>query len=161
VAIIERIEEIEKQIAELKKQVEEEKPVIRWRAKKCSDYYSITSNGDDLSYFDRRQYGDDYRYNTGNYFKTEQEARDYKRRLLIEQQIKDIALNLNDGEEIDWNDSKQPKFYINYSVKNNNFDMFDHYHFIGENAYCLSNKFLKTVLNEVGEEDLKFYYGVE
>jgi len=111
---LERIQEMEKQLAELKKQVEEEK-----------------------------------------------ECEDYKKRLLIEQRIKDIALLLNDGRKIDWKDDAQRKYHIYYDNYNEEFRIDYLYSNQLECVFCLSDKFLETALEYIGEEDLKFYFGVD
>ena len=48
----------------------------RWRAEKGGIYYYIRSCGRIVSSIDEHQYPDDYMYNTGNYFKTEEEAKE-------------------------------------------------------------------------------------
>jgi len=143
------------------KDLQEKKSVERWRAGNDVKYYYLTHQGAIHSTTDISIIEDDYHYNTGNYFKTEQEAEDYKRRLLIEQQIKDIALQLNDGKEIDYFDNCQIKycFYFNTILNEFTLSMFKAHKY--SDICSLSDKFLETVLDEVGEEDLKFYYGVE
>ena len=158
---LERIAEMEKQLAELKKQVEEEKPVKRWRGEREQFFYIVEDTGSICKYRDFKNTVEEYLYSIGNYFKTEQEAKDHRRRLLIEQQIKDIALRLNDGKEIDWKDTEQDKYFIGYDRYSEKFYIRGTVTWQESKIYCLSDKFLKTVLDEVGEEDLKFYYGVE
>ena len=97
----------------------------------------------------------------GNYFKTREEAEIYKRKLIIGQQIKDIVLELNAGVKVNWGNDIQKKYYIQYDFNHNEFGMIESLFLRKATIYCLSDKFLETVLERIGEEDLKFYYGVE
>jgi len=104
---------------------------------------------------------DNFRYNIGNYFLTEKECEEYKKRLLIEQQLKDIALRLNEGKKIGWEDHDQKKYHIYYNHYSEEFDFLTVYYHQIECIYCLSNKLLEVALEDIGEEDLKSYFGVK
>lgn len=113
-----KIEDLEKQLAELKEQinyieVEGIKKGIRQRPKIGEIYYFLGDNGYiyNTEWEDFKE--DLFRFNTDNCFKTEQEAKDYKENLLTKQQLKDLALELNNGVEICWNNG-QNKYCIAY-----------------------------------------------
>jgi len=79
----------------------------------------------------------------------------------IEQKLKDIALRLNDGRKIDWNNAVQKKYNICYDYNFMGFLQGSTYDTNFGLVCCLSDKFLEVALEEIGEEDLKFYYGVK
>lgn len=154
------IEELENKIKELQEEInklkEEKKPVKRWRANKNEDYF-ITDNGGEISCItDTFHRIDTYRYNAGNYFKTEQEAENYKEKLLIYQELKDLATELNNGEKIDWDNNNQHKRYIFFDRYDNKIKSSGLYsnQELGQ-IYCLDENFLDIAKDRIGEERLK------
>ena len=143
---------------------------VRWRAEKVipytkdSFYYYINIFGkicncpDDKN---KQELLSDFLYQTGNYFKTKEEAEQYKSNLIITQKIKDIALRLNNGVDIDLNyycDLIRPKYKIVLkpyenkliqSISTSTVDLCQ--------IYCLSDKFLETAIKEIGEKELIEY----
>lgn len=101
-----------KLIEELKESQEEKKEHKRWRGEKNEDYYYILGNGDintnneDLSLYDNKL------YDIGNYFKTEKAAEKNAEKIKIYTKLKDLALRLNKGKEINWNDDTQDKYFL-------------------------------------------------
>ena len=161
----EKLAELKNQLAELKKQVEQEVDYVRLRATKGERYYFLDSKGFIIWSVETFDGNYNFRYNTGNYFLTKKEAENCRKRLLIEQRIKDIALLLNDGRKIDWgkkgeaNDFQKHFNYFNTFCQC--FEMGRTGIVNAKNIYCLSDKFLDVVLEDIGEKDLKFYFGVE
>ena len=82
----------------------------RWRA--CDDqlYFKIDNLGDVEEIVEIGYSSDDYRYNTGNYFKTEKEAEQHKAYLLALQTIKDDV----EGFAPDWENSHEKKWFGYY-----------------------------------------------
>lgn len=151
----ERQEEIRKEIEELKK--EKEASEVRWRAQ-IGDvyYYFLNANGSILATIDNYLEQDNFRYLSGNYFKTETEAIKYKSNLITYQQLKDIALRLNEGLEFDWDNGRQDKYYIYFDYIENEFGLtFANSMRSLSEIYCLDEKFLDIALDEIGEERLK------
>ena len=89
----------------------EAKACKRWRAEFYGSYWYVDEGG---NVFKGSEIGcryNDSRYNSGNYFKTEDEAiakRDYDRALQV---IKDSA----EGFVTDWGDGDQEKWEVSYS----------------------------------------------
>lgn len=144
--------EIEKKINELEKQTNE----VRWRADGNELYYYFYGYGEIVSAYDYRDKRATDKYNLGNYFKTKEEAEKTIEKIKIYTQLKDLALRLNRGEEIDWKNCKQSKYNIFY-----NCDLAvlgycsaclcqD----IGQ-IYCVDENFLDIAKQEIGEENLK------
>lgn len=144
--------EIEKKINELARQTSE----VRWRAEKGDSYYYMLSTGKTNEYKDVDCVLDNDRYNLGNYFRTREEAEKTIEKIKIYTQLKDLALRLNTGKEIDWEDYTQYKYYIYYNCESNRLvcsDILSHKD-IGQ-IYCLGENFLDIAKQEIGEENLK------
>ena len=115
-----QIQKIEDKIEELKQEVEKlknnDEKNVRWRAEKDEEYYycGCTAVGVPSIYqlTDHQKGFSNFNYSIGNYFKTEEEAEKHYNHLIITQKLKDIALRLNNGEEIDWGNYDQEKWYI-------------------------------------------------
>ena len=130
---------------------------VRWRAEHNGWYqdakgYNRKEGLTDVSQKD---------YDTGAYFKGEKEYKKYVNNLIITQKLKDIALRLNNGVEIDWNKST-PKYTIFYRHLENKYrellvqgKIFNVSYLNG--IYCLSPKFLETCIKEIGEKELIEY----
>lgn len=160
--IDEKIKELEEKLEEIKKEnkkskKEKDNTFKRWRAENGGTYYYIDYNGDiliDTETFDETS---DFCYLIGNYFKTKEQAEISKQNRLTYQQLKDIALKLNKGLEIDWNDELEPKYYLCYAYYENNkiLTLVNYTQQVLGVVYCLNNNFHDAVLEEIGEEKLK------
>lgn len=153
-------EELLKQRDKLQKELDKlteliNKKDIRFKPEYGGYYYYLGSNGNITKTDWANLTGDWFRYNSGNCFKTEDEGRDYKENLITKQQLKDLALELNNGVEIDWSDDKQLKFYIYFGKfqqdldQDNNIGCSD----IGQ-VYCIDESFLDVAKERIGEEKL-------
>lgn len=105
-------QEYEKKLQELQTEIDElkaNKPTEykRWRAQNGGVYYYIDDTGDVDFPYEGYDSADDYRYSTGNYFKTEKEAEQHKAYLLALQTIKDDA----EGFAPDWGSDKYHGYY--------------------------------------------------
>lgn len=158
--ILEQIDELKQKIEELEKEVdsfefEEIKKGVRWKPEYYQNYFYIDDCGklESESYMDED--ADLFRFNTGNCFKTEQEAEEYKENLLTKQALKDLALELNNGVEINWENQEQWKFYIYFNYSEN--QLCTYFHSLGQNllmTYCLNKDFLDIAKERIGEEKL-------
>lgn len=153
-------EELLKQRDKLQKELDKlteliNKKDIRFKPEYEKSYYYLASNGNIVKIDWANLTGDWFRYNSGNCFKTEEEASDYKENLLTKQQLKDLALELNKGVDIDWSDDNQFKFYIYFGRfqqdldQDNNLGCPD----IGQ-VYCIDESFLDVAKERIGEEKL-------
>lgn len=106
--LLDKISELEQQLAALRAEAEEEENKDkgkRWRARNKSEYYYVdTTCGVVISEEDDNLQQDTYRYDTHNYFQTEEEAREYDHVLETERQLKKFADEYND--EIDWENTE-------------------------------------------------------
>lgn len=152
-----KLEELEKKYKELGEEIERLKSQSgeRCRADYTGEYWYISNNGDIIVDDDNDWACDEFKFNIGNYFKTEKEAEKVLNKTLIYNKLKDLALKLNNGTPVDWSNGSQQKFYIYYDNAANRLDYGFHstYKDIGA-IYCLDPEFLEVAIDEIGEEDL-------
>lgn len=151
------LEELKKKYEELGKEIErlENQNDVNWRAELGEKYFYIGTFGETYSSNDNNDMFDNGRYAMGNYFKTEEQAEKILEKIKIYVKLKRLAAKLNDGQEIDWNNSKQEKYYIYFCKSNkkliltNTIGIQD----IGQ-IYCLDKNFLEKAKQVIGEENL-------
>lgn len=158
--ILEQIDELKQKIEELEKEVnspefDEVKKGVRQKPECGVVYFYLKHDG----YIGSTHWGiedtDLFRFNTGNCFKTEQETKDFKENLLTKQALKDLALELNNGVEIDWDYYYQLKYYILYNNKFKTLSIdFDRNHQCSSKIYCINPNFLDIAKDRIGEEKL-------
>ncbi len=154
----EKIKEIEKHLEELKVQLTEENKKDKYKRKRDDNYWFLNCIGESVMAYDYYEDEDNFNYNIGNYFETEEQAKNYKERLLIEQELRDIARELNKGEEIDWDNTNQDKYYIEYSFYGDGIlYSFHSYTKIQGTIYCLDINFKHVAIERIGKERLTKY----
>ena len=156
--LAEKTKEIELLLKEVKSQLKE------LRAKESSftreiyyKYYYLNDCGETEIETDEDYPIDNFRYSIGNYFESEEQTKNYKEKLLIEQELKDIAMELNKGEEIDWEDT-QEKYYLSYDL--DHYDLLDLCTYSVKDQgtiYCLDPDFKNVAIERIGEERLTKY----
>ena len=158
------IEELENKIKELSKELNKlkENRNKRWRANKDEFYYRINGYQALDVLQETNVIFDKYQYEMGNYFKTEEQAKEYLKKIKIYMQLKDLALRLNNGEKIDWNNEDQIKYFIYYKYNDNEIyqDVWRTIQELGQ-IYCLNETFLNIAKNEIGEDNLKLLFKEE
>lgn len=110
--LLEKISELEQQIVELKAEAEKEENK-RWRADESCLYWFVQSNGNPNCLYEYHRDIDNFRYDTHNYFKSEEEARRYAKVLETERQLKKFADEHND--KIDWSNNNLIKRSLCYN----------------------------------------------
>ena len=125
--ILDKIEKLEREtkiisveIDLLRKQIGkvnfEENKYKRWRANQGEYYWYVDYIGDIFNNYETYTELDNFRYSTGNYFRTEKEAEEYKENLITKQKLKDLALRLNEVIEINWKDPNRLKIFIALNI---------------------------------------------
>lgn len=129
----------------------------RWRGEKNDVYYSITGDGKIVDARESEYTCDNDFYQIGNYFKTKEEAEFELNRRLVYQELKDYALEHNEGE-IDWKNSEQEKWVISYENQIKCFAYFIKCVFsdIGQ-IYFSSRKIAQEAVKTIGEDRIKKY----
>ena len=149
--------EIEKLGTRIKELEEQEKKCKRWRASRNGKYWHITPSASAIVNYtiEINDDQDNRSYETGNYFRTEEEAKKMVEKIKIYTQLKDLALRLNKGREVNWDDYKQAKWHIYYD-HNNDLTTIGNYSYqdLGQ-IYCLDKNFLEIAKQEIGEKNLK------
>lgn len=144
-----------KQLEEKIKELEEEKKYVRWKPCKNGTYWLINESGK-VSHQLYNSDFDEHCYDIGNFFETEREAQIVAEKLKIYTKLKDLALRLNNGKKIDWNDDTQRKHHLFYcqdtcKIKQ---DVNIRYKYLNT-IYCLDSEFKDEAIKEIGEENLK------
>lgn len=149
------LEETKNKCAEIEKKIEELESKVRWRARENEIYYYITSCG--KIYAARDGYCDTENgiYELGDYFKTEEEAENVVEKIKIYTQLKDLALRLNKGVNVNWRDCRN-KYSISYDTSAGKMVSYWNTRLqeMGQ-IYCLDSSFLDGAIKEIGEENLK------
>lgn len=159
------LKELKKKYEELGKEIkrlENEKKNKRWRAEQEKEYFYIEESGyinEVIEYFDRV---DDFNYKTRNYFKTEEEAQRHLDNINTYYELMDLAEELNEGEEIDWENLHQIKYSITYDSDDKK--IFSTSNIVIKNLgqiYCLNKNFLEVAKQKIGEERLESLFKEE
>ncbi len=142
----EKINELEKILNELKKEIKNE-----------NIYYTI-SNLNIIENKDKNRLVDKGRQEIGNYFETIEMAEQYIENLKVEQELKEIAEELNNGRKIDWNNKLQDKIYLyyNHDFKYTLFGT-EYTHQSGGVIYCLCRDFVHVAIEKIGKQRLENY----
>lgn len=155
---MENLEELKKKYAELGEEIErlEKSKTKRWRAEKGGVFFWIDSNNDTWICCEDNCIADDKRYKSGNYFKTEEEAQAEAERRIIYQELSDLALELNNGVEIDWKNRGQQKYSLVYDYENEFVDWTGNVSSrVCGTVYCLNRYFRQKAIERIGEERLE------
>ena len=150
-SIKEELSKLEEKLKTFKSRVGRQMP------EKGDIYYFI---GNDGSIFEDKWANNSYdqqRFNSYNYFKTEEEAQKEIDRRLIKAKLNDIANRLNGGQIINWDSAIQRKYHLTLSNEgslNLSFSLIDK---IEGATYCLSQDFLEVAVDEIGEQVLLDY----
>ena len=172
---MDNLEEFKKQISDLQskldkleneskkeKKQENKKGIKRWRAEINDTYFYINDAGYvDVSHENNDSF-DKYRFKTRNYFKTEEEAEEYKEVMNIYYDLMNLAEELNKGRKIDWNDKGQYKNSLYYDHDSDSLEQESIYGYkeLGQ-IYCLDEDFLKKAIKKIGEDKLKKLFTYE
>lgn len=154
--IIDEINKTKEYLANLEKMLKECESK-RWKPVDDDIYYYVSEACTVIKSRAWAHFIVDEHYHCFNCFRTEEEAQAEAEKILVRRQLEDIARRLNKGQEINWSDENQYKWYIIY---NTTFG-FETYS-VSETTvqgvvYCLDKNFLNTAIKEVGEGRLIKY----
>ena len=164
---MDNLEDLKKQISDLQSKVdkienESKKENKRWRARINNPYFYVDDFGEVDGCHEYNEYGDNYRYKTRNYFKSEEEAEEYQEIMNTYYDLMDLAEELNKGSKIDWNDEDQCKYSFYYKYDCDSFEtLFAHSYKNSGQIYCLDEDFLKKAIKKIGEDKLKKLFTYE
>ena len=130
----------------------------RWKPEKDELYWYVNSRGESCcAFFSPTFKVDTDRYNIFNCFYVCEQAEAEAEKILIRRQLEDIARRLNKGEKIDWNNSFQAKYYLEFNHLTNKLKQQYNDSCQAEKTYCLDKHYLDVAIQEIGEERLKKY----
>ena len=119
---MENLADLERKYEELGKEIERLKEQQNGGRVKGERYYYLYSDGDADNTIDTFDKTDSRRFELGNYFKTEEEAKKVVEKIQIYTELKRLAERLNNGQKINWDNSNQLKYPIKYNHNSNTID---------------------------------------
>lgn len=128
-----------------------------WKPELDEKFYFINFVGIINSAYFRNSSTDRYILSIGNCFKTQEDAEKHLEHLKVETQLRDIAVWLNKGREIDWNNNAVNKYYISYSYCMDEIEQRCSIEVKRQGIYCLDENFKDAAIAEIGEERLEEY----
>ena len=145
----------------LKSEVEEVKEVkeSKWKPIiKGTSYFYVDEEGE----ISTDQWVDDgiynYRYYTGNCFRTEYEAKQHLKNIKTGIELRRLAEKLNKGEKVDWNNKYQDKNYLVFDYYDEKIkEAWSNVLKRSRTIYCLSEGFKDEAIKQIGKERLKNY----
>lgn len=130
-----------------------------WRPKEGETYYVVDYDGIVLNMVYEADDIDYKAINTGNCFKTKEEADHMVEKLKVINELKNFALE-NNEEEIDWNNLSQRKYVIIYDPEDQNVDVYCYWRtqYIPFNIHFTSEKIAQKAIETIGVDRIKKYY---
>lgn len=129
----------------------------RWKPEPNEEYYFVSEDGKIVQARNCGWEPAANRIDFYNCFKSEKQAELEAEKILVRRQLEDIAKRLNKGQEIDWNDENQYKWYFVYDTTFG-FATYSVYEITAQGVvYCLDKNFLNTAIKEIGEGRLIKY----
>ena len=157
-SLLDRILELEQQLTALKTEIEKENK--RWRSKDGDTYWIVGSNGETTCSYEYHRDTDNFRYDTHNYFQTEEEAQKYAKVLETERQLKKFADEHNG--EISWSNNNSDKGYLSYNYSTQSICALSVWALKEPRViYFSSEEIAQQAINEIGEDKIKEYLTYE
>ena len=154
-----KIKELQDELEQLKAAIIEAEQPKRWKLKCYDEYYYVDSCGivDNSRWLGTD--ADEWRYLTGNCFKTEEEAEEYKNQIEYTARYKNYIEE--HSEPLDWNNGKQKKYgaylhtgenviQVDYFGTDNSWDFQTKY----QGMICASSEqIIWDAIEEIGEDN--------
>ena len=134
----------------------------RLKPKLYDVYWNISGSGEIWKHEWANTCYDNYCYATGNYYCSEAEAGFAKQKRLVTQELKDFALEHNEGK-IDWENNNSAKYCLYSELTNALCELYVGIAWqgkYGSTIYFTSHEIAQQAVNKIGEERLiKYYFG--
>ncbi len=153
--ILNEIEKTKEHLANMEKMLE--KCDEKWKPEEGEIFYYLNSYNIAISETWNASYSDAGHYNIYNCFKTREQAEQEAEKVLVRRQLEDIARRLNKGENLDWSNNSQGKYYLYLWLGEELEQHIASVRLIQGVIYCLDSNFLNVAIQEIGEERLKKY----
>lgn len=130
-----------------------------WKPKKGDKYFFISSRLEVVKFNNQEDSVDKKVINSGNYFKTKEEAQHMVEKLKVIKELQDFAIE-NRDEEISWDEDSCYKFsiYFDYKWKTIRISWATVAHDSPFNIYFASEKAIHDAIDSIGEDRIKKYY---
>lgn len=156
-------QECENEIKELKERLEkleaaktEEPQSKRWKPKDKETYWLIDCGGDIKDVLWHNDKVDKWSYLTGNCFKTQEEAEEYKKQIEYTARYKNYVEE--HSEQLDWNNTMQEKYFAQFCCNFNEIEIDSFlYHKVQGTIYASSEQIIWDAIKEIGEDNFKKY----
>lgn len=163
--LLEKISELEQQLAMLRVEVEKEEKENkstnkRYKAENRGRYWFVDGDGIPKWWYERGRDIDSFYYDTHNYFQNKDDAQRYAKVLETERQLKRFADEHNDA--IDWSDNDSVKYYLCYNYIKQSISIDSAWARRYPRAICFSSKeIVKQAIDTIGEDKIKKYLTYE
>lgn len=156
-------QEYENEIKELRELLEKleaekiEEPQLKcWKPNEDEKYWAVANNGDiGSTYWDDDNY-DTWFYLTGNYFKTKEEAEEYKKQIEYTARYKNYIEE--HSEPLDWEDENQEKYCAEYGNQEKEITVYSYFSWKYQGTtYASSEEIIWDAIKEIGEDNFKKY----
>ena len=151
-----KIKELQDELEQLKAaKIEAEQPK-RWKPKCGEEYWLINEYGQIASTTYRKDEYDSWPYLTGNCFKTEEEAEEYKKKIEYTARYKNYIEEHN--EPLDWNNNDQEKYHAEFNCDTGAIDPSYYRSWKIQGTICASREqIIWDAIKEIGEDNFKKY----
>lgn len=135
----------------------------RWRAERGGGYFTITRAGDTKRLEDLRDKYDNHLYNSGNYYKTREEAERARDKQLALVRVTDKLREIEacEGWVADWDDYKHEKYFAMYNHKTRELGAASNVYWESPVKEMYSCKNAIDYVIKHMKDDLKLIFGVE
>ncbi len=152
---------IQKEIKECKEKLEKLEKQLnykgRWVPEYDESYYYVDHEKDVMKVLNEETQTDLWNIESRNCFKTRQEAQEYEEYLETKYELMDLAEELNNGVEIDWEDEEQIKYFLYYDSSDKKICLGSTGSIKRKDIYCLKVTIYEKAIEKIGEEILIKY----
>lgn len=130
-----------------------------WKPKKGDKYFFISSRLEVVKFNNQEDSVDKKVINSGNYFKTKEEAQHMVEKLKVIKELQDFAIE-NRDEDVDWRDKCTGKYFITYDFYDEGISIasYTFRNFLPFNIFFTSKEITQKAIDSIGEERIKKYY---
>lgn len=151
-----KIKELQDELEQLKAAKIEAEQLKRWKPQDEENYWSVECTGNICSIHWCDDSVDNWIYLTGNCFKTEEEAEEYKKQIEYTARYKNYIEE--HSEPLDWENEKQCKYLVEFTYNGHRITVSDYYALKKQGAiYASSPEIIRNAIKEIGEDNFKKY----
>ena len=150
-----KIKELQDELEKLKAAKIEVEQTKRWKPNQSQKYW-VVCNGDVAVTNCRNTVFDIWNYLTGNCFKTEKEAEEYRKQIEYTARYKNYIEE--HSEPLNWGDRDQWKFFAKYDLDEGKITIGSAIYYLYQGITCASSEqIIWDAIKEIGEDNFKKY----